>query len=117
RKLGFCSSEALLERASRGDVIIRGWGASHVLKSVPYAMHVRVCAPIERRVEHMLKRMETLDSAHWLQQIEASDRHHSGVLERMYGTNGWQDRGHYHVVFDTSRSSVEECTERIVDMA
>ena len=54
RRLGLCTSEELLELAMEGNVLVRGWGANYVLKSVPHAMHVRVQAAIEHRVENML---------------------------------------------------------------
>ncbi len=47
KSLSLFTAEDVFDLASRGNVLIRGWGAAHLLHSVPHILSVRVCAPME----------------------------------------------------------------------
>ena len=44
QKLSRFTAEEILELAQKGNVIIRGWGATGVLRHIPHVLRVRVCA-------------------------------------------------------------------------
>ena len=114
RRLGLGTQQEILELAKQGNVLIRGWGANFALAGVPGVTRVRVCAPMKQRVENMMKRMESLDSAHWLREIEENDKLHRAAIERIYGVENELDAANYDLVLDTSIQTVEECTAEIV---
>ena len=39
------TAQEILALAVKGNVLIRGWGATYLLRSVPHVICVRVCAP------------------------------------------------------------------------
>jgi cytidylate kinase len=92
--------------------VIRGWGAVHLLKSVPHVIRVRVCAPLETRIERMMQRLATDNRETVLAEIELSEEAHTAITRRHFGVN-WRDPEHYDVVLSTERLSVEECVEEV----
>jgi cytidylate kinase len=114
RRLGLGTQQEILEFAQGGNVLIRGWGANFALAGVPGVARVRVCAPMSQRVENMMKRMESVDAAHWQREIEESDKLHAAAISRIYGVENWLDSANYDLVLDTSISTVEQCTDAIV---
>ena len=59
----FTADEIMGIAAQRGGAVIRGWGATHLLRQVPHAMCVRVCAPFETRKRRMMERVDSDDEA------------------------------------------------------
>jgi cytidylate kinase len=114
RHLGLGTVQEILELAREGNVLIRGWGANFALVGVPGVVRVRVCAPMRQRVENMMKRMESLDYAHWQKEVEESDRLHATAIARIYGVENRLDAANYDLVLDTSLMTVEQCTHEIV---
>jgi hypothetical protein len=114
RKLGLGTVQEILELAKQGNVLIRGWGANFALVGVPGVCRVRICAPMKQRVENMMKRMESFDSAHWQREIEESDRLHAAAIQKIYGVENWLDPSNYDLVLDTGLMTVEQCTDEIV---
>src|SRR5262245_21447142 len=59
----FTADEIIGIAASGGGAVIRGWGATHLLREVPHAVCVRVCAPFEVRKRRMMERLSCADEA------------------------------------------------------
>ena len=114
RRLGLGTQQEILELAKQGNVLIRGWGANFALVGVPGVCRVRVCAPMEQRVQNMMKRMDSVDASHWQGEIEESDKLHATSIARIYGVENWLDPTNYDLVLDTSLQTVEECADEIV---
>ncbi len=92
--------------------VIRGWGAVHLLKDVPHVIRVRVCAPLETRVERMMQRLNTDDRANVENEIQMSEEAHTAITKRHFGVN-WRDPELYDLVLSTERMSVDECVDEI----
>src|SRR5690348_7730860 len=72
--------------ASRGGgAVIRGWGATHLLRGVPHVIRVRVCAPFEVRERRMRERLGADDGARIAEEIRASDEAHGAIMRRNFG--------------------------------
>lgn len=106
----------ILELAARGNVVIRGWGATALLQSIPHVLTVRTCAPLEYRVQVLMERIGMEHAAAARQEIQHSDACHSGVVHRLFGAD-WRDPDHYAITFNTARVPVEKCVGQIVDLA
>ena len=67
------TSEEILELAVKGNVLIRGWGATYLLRSVPHAVCVRICAPMADREQVLMLRLGIHDRATARREIERND--------------------------------------------
>jgi cytidylate kinase len=94
----------LLERAQQGGVVLMGRGGNFLLKDIPHACRVRITAPLEARIERIMKR-EGVDraTARWL--CEKTDRERAGFLQAIYG-KAWDDPAEYDQVFQVADQSV-----------
>ena len=57
-------TEELLEVAERGNVILRGWGATAVLRPVPHVVCVRITRPFEKRVAWLQEHLRSDSARH-----------------------------------------------------
>lgn len=112
---GYMTPDEVLTLASRGNVVIRGWGSARLLHAIPHIICVRVCAPIEDRIAEMKKRLGVdEDVAH--REILRSDAAHAGAFERFFGAD-WRDPLNYDLVLNTAHLSPEACADIIVEAA
>lgn len=114
-KGGYLTPEEVLEIALEGDVLVRGWGATKLLESVPNVLAVRVCAPMAFRVEQMRQRLG-IDERTARREIERSDAAHSRTFLRFFGTD-WGDPSHYDLVLNTAHLTPERCADILYDAA
>jgi cytidylate kinase len=95
--------------------VIRGWGATHLLRPVPHVVAVRVCAPFEMRVKRMMERLNTDDRDFVVNEIRLSEEAHGAITRRHFGLN-WQDSENYDLVLNTERLTIDECAEEVVSL-
>ena len=62
-EIAIFTAEEVFDLAVKGNVLIRGWGATLLLRPVAHIPCVRVCAPMEVRVSALMKRLDTDDEA------------------------------------------------------
>lgn len=106
----------ILELAVKGNVLIRGWGATYLLKSVPHVASIRICAPLDYRKKVLMQRLKIEDEASAGREIARNDAAHNGTMQRLFGID-WQDPSHYALVLNTDRIPVEDCVDCIVQLA
>jgi cytidylate kinase len=123
----------LIDLALQDNVIIRGWGAAQLFNKTRDIACVRVCAPMEFRVEEMLNRLNSaateasapinkipefvrsslyVSSDAARREIEQNDAEHARFVTRTFATD-WREPIHYDLVLNTGRISVEECILQI----
>jgi cytidylate kinase len=95
--------------------VLRGWGAVHLLADIPHVLRVRVCAPMELRVERMMERLGTMDRDTVQRELEFSDEAHTAIARRHFRVN-WRDAEHYDIVLSTARLSPDECADEVERM-
>ena len=110
------SAEQVYEHALEDDVLIRGWGATSLLKDVPGIPCVRVCAPMENRIRWLMERLGTDDADLARGEIERSDAAHGSRIRHNFGID-WHDPLQYHLVLNTGRMSVDACVAEVVHLA
>lgn len=98
--------------AREGNAIIVGRGGAVVASGLPNCFHVRLEAPREHRVESIRERLG-VDRAQAAALVAEHDRKRERFLERFLHCS-LADTRHYHVVFNTSRSTVERIAQSIV---
>jgi cytidylate kinase len=101
-----------LAQADKGAVL-RGWGATHLLRAVPHAVCVRICAPFELRKTRMMKRLGTEDADKVAMEVRDNDEAHAAIIRRHFNFN-FADAEHYDLVLNTERLSVAECVDQIL---
>lgn len=112
---GYLTPSEVLHLALSGNVLIRGWGAARLLRSVPHILTVRVCAPIERRVEEMCRRLG-VDARTARREIDRSDAGHAHAFLRFFSAD-WRRPTNYGMVLNTGHLSIESCADILVDAA
>jgi len=110
------SADEIVAKALAGrGAVIRGWGATHLLRDIPHVVTVRVCAPLETRRKRMCERLNTGDVAQIAEEIHRNDEAHTAIVKRHYGLQ-WTDPEHYDLVLNTERVSVEECVDEVLSI-
>ena len=110
--LAVYSAEEVLETAARGDVVLRGWGATCLLRSVPHVVCVRVTRPLKQRVEWLMKNLDTDDAESAESEIRRSAQAHAARMHEQFGVT-WGDPLLYDLVLNTERLSVDSCVQQI----
>ncbi|HSC62850.1 MAG TPA: cytidylate kinase family protein [Caldimonas sp.] len=109
-------TEELFEVAERGNVVLRGWGATAVLRPVPHVVCVRITRPFEKRVAWLQEQLGSDEAAHAEEEIRRSDRAHAARMHAQFGVT-WGDPLLYDLVLNTDRVSVESCAEQIAALS
>lgn len=106
----------ILELAMNGNVIIRGWGAAQLLKSIPHVSCVRVCAPMNARIAEMKRRMGIDDNDVVRREIERSDSAHERLVKARFNLD-WRDPTGYDLSINTDRVPIELCADHVCRLA
>ncbi len=112
--LSIFSADEILSLALQGrGAVIRGWGATHLLREVPHAVCVRVCSPFELRRQRMLERLNTSDADKVGEEIRINDEAHAAIMRRHFDVH-WSDSEHYDLSLNTQRVGVQECIDEVL---
>jgi cytidylate kinase len=109
------TAEDVLEAAARGNVVIRGWGATQLLRPVPHIPCIRVMRPFEKRVEWLMKELDTDDRELAEKEIRRSDHANATRMHDQFGVH-WGDPVLFDLVLNTDRLSVDTCVQLIKDL-
>lgn len=112
QKFSRYTAQEILEFAQEGNIIIRGWGATALLRDVPNVLRIRVCAPIAFRERVMMDRLGLKDSAVVRREIERSDAAHSRIMQGGFGLD-WTSPLLYHLVLNTESVPVATCVRAV----
>lgn len=111
-RVAIYSAEEVYELANRGNVVLRGWGATCLLRSVPHVVTVRITRSFNKRVEWLMNHLETDDRDFAESEIRRSDHAHAARMHQQFGIT-WGDPVLYDMVLNTDRLSVHSCVEQI----
>jgi len=109
------TAEEVLDAAARGNVVIRGWGATQLLRAVPHIPCVRIMRPLEQRVEWLMKQLGTDDRDLARSEIQRSDQANAARMHDQFGVH-WGDPVLFDMVLNTERLSVDSCVEQIKNL-
>lgn len=105
---------AIFEFAGKGNCVILGRGGQAVLGDIPGVLHVRVVAPMEKRIERVMKRFEC-DERHAVKIIHHNDHERAGFHKFFFDRN-WEDFNLYDLVINTGSFSAETAANLIRDV-
>jgi cytidylate kinase len=112
RSVALYTAEELFALADRGNVVLRGWGATCLLRPVPHVVCVRVTRSFKKRVEWLMGHLGTDDVEFAEAELRRSDQAHASRMNDQFGVT-WGDPVLYDLVLNTDRLSVESCVEQI----
>lgn len=106
--------EVVLNLANQGNAIIIGRGSQCILQNYPNAIHIRIVADIDFRVEHLRKYhyMEPSGDMSIKGVIKKVDDSREKYLQVHFGKD-WDDPTLYHVVINRSKLSLQSA-EKII---
>lgn len=110
--LSLYTTEEILEVAMKGNVLIRGWGATYVLRTVPHALCVRICASKVNRARVLMERIGLENQELAMKEIERNDAAHYRTMNGLFNVD-WQDPLLYDMVLSTDRLSISACSSII----
>lgn len=112
--LSIYAAEEIVNLVLQGNgAVIRGWGATQLLRDVPHVVCVRVCAPFEIRKQRMMARLGTDDADKVAEEIHDNDEAHAAIIRRHFSVD-CNDPEQYDLVLNTERVSVSECVEQVL---
>jgi cytidylate kinase len=100
------SQSIILKYALKDNVIIVGRGGNFLLREVPFALNVRIVAPLEQRLEAIMKRDNLSRGAAELF-VKKVDKEMSRAVQHIYGRN-IDDPSAYDLFFDVGVLPVQE---------
>lgn len=113
-RLRILTADEILSMAeSDNAVILRGWGATSLLKDVPHAVRICVSASRRTRVRRMMERLEVDDEAKVARIVAQNDESAQAVMRRHFHIDT-RDINEYDMGFNTDRVSVAQCVDEIV---
>jgi cytidylate kinase len=113
RTISIFTAGEVLELAVKGDVLIRGWGATQILRPVPHIACVRVCSPMGVRVKRLMERLESDDEDLARREIEMDDAARASRIAEHFSVV-WGDPTLYDLTINTERMPVATCVDQIV---
>jgi cytidylate kinase len=113
KTISIFTAEEVYDRAVKGDVLIRGWGGTLLLKDVPHIPRVRVCAPFELRVKRLMERLETDDEELARREIQVDDAARASRMGEAFDVK-WGDPTLYDLTLNTGRVPIAQCVEQVL---
>lgn len=114
RGFGAMIQKIILDHAVRDNVVVMGRGGGFLLRGTPHALSVRVVAPMDAKLERIMKR-DAVDQAmaRWLQ--EKVDRERAGFIRALYGKQ-IDDPSQFDITFDTGKMTPESIAAELIDL-
>ena len=106
--LAIYTAEELFELAAAGNVVLRGWGATMLLRPVQHAVRVRITRSRANRIAWLMENLDIKDEDAAAAEIRRSDDAHAHRMNEQFGVR-WGDPRLYDLVLNTDRVSVESC--------
>ena len=115
-RVALYTAEEVFAQAVRGNVILRGWGATCLLRPVRHVVRVRVTRPLEQRVAWLMEHLGTDNREAAESEVRRSDTAHASRMNTQFGVT-WGDPLLYDLVLNTERVSIASCVEQILHLA
>ncbi|MEW5921452.1 MAG: cytidylate kinase family protein [Bacillota bacterium] len=107
--------EFFYDLAIRENLVILGRGGQLLFRDFPPALHVKIFAPLQSRLERVC-RLYNLNEAAAARLISEQDRDREAYLRQVFGCD-WLDPGLYHLIINTGITGPEEAAVLIVTAA
>lgn len=109
---GLYTAEEIFDAATDGNVLIRGWGGHYLLRDISHVIRLRVCAPMDFRINVLMERLAISDRRRARKAIESSDATHARVMHALFNVD-CRDPLLYHLVVNSEEVAVADAVELI----
>jgi cytidylate kinase len=116
KTISIFTAEEVYDLAVKGNVLIRGWGATMLLGAVSHVPRIRVCAPMALRIQRLMERLETDDEDLARREIEIDDAARAARIGEHFNVT-WGDPTLYDLTINTERMPVATAVDQIVALA
>jgi cytidylate kinase len=116
QRVAVYTAQEVFALAGRGNVVLRGWGATCLLRPVRHVVRVRVTRSFKARVGWLMDKLETDDESFAEAEVRRSDDAHAARMHTQFGATGG-DPLLYDLVLNTDRVSIESCVAQIQQLA
>ncbi|HEX2546749.1 MAG TPA: cytidylate kinase family protein [Ramlibacter sp.] len=116
QQVALFTAEEVFAQAVRGNTVLRGWGATCLLRPVRHVVRVRVTRSFDRRVAWVMENLGTEDRDTAESEVRRSDAAHAARMNAQFGVT-WGDPLLYDMVLNTDRISVDACAEQILTLS
>lgn len=110
------TAEEVFSLARAGNIVLRGWGATLLLRPVPHVVCVRITRPFEQRVDWLMENLGTTDREAAQAEVRRSDDAHANRMRSQFGVT-WGDPLLHDLVINTERVSVDSAARQILALA
>jgi cytidylate kinase len=115
-QIALFTAEEMFAQAVRGNVVLRGWGATVLLRPVRHVVRVRVTRPFEQRLAWLMDHLGTPNREAAETELRRSDHAHASRMHALFGVT-WGDPLLYDLVLNTEHVSVDSCVEQILHLS
>jgi cytidylate kinase len=115
KTISIFTAEEVYDLAQKGNVLIRGWGATLLLRQVPHIACVRVTAPTEVRVKRLMERLQTDDESLARHEIEVDDAARAARMGEHFNVK-WGEASLYDLTLNTERVPIADCVDAVVNL-
>ena len=116
QQVALFTAEEVFAQAERGNVVLRGWGATVLLRPVRHVVRVRVTRPFEQRLGWLMDHLGTTNREAAETELRRSDQAHASRMHALFGVT-WGDPLLYDLVLNTEHVSVDSCVEQILALS
>ena len=115
KTISIFTAEEVLDRAVKGNVLIRGWGATLWLRPVSHIAGIQVCTPMPLRIKRLMARLDTDDEMLATKEIQADDAVRAARMEEHFGVH-WGNPTLYDLTLNTERLPIGDCVDTVLKM-
>jgi len=116
KTISIFTAEEVYDLAVKGNILIRGWGGTLLLRDVPHIPRIRVCAPMPVRIKRLMERLETDDEGLARREIAADDAARASRMGEHFNVR-WGDPTLYDLTLNTERIPIAQCVEQVLALA
>ena len=106
------TTEELLDVAKRRNVLIRGWGATYVMREITHVTCVRICAPVTMRARNVMERVGIADLEVAKKEVRRNDAAYARRMQHLFHVD-YRDPMFYDMVLNTEKLSVDACIDMV----
>ncbi|HUR90242.1 MAG TPA: cytidylate kinase family protein [Ramlibacter sp.] len=115
-RVAIYTAEEVFTLAQRGNAVLRGWGATVLLRAVPHIVTVRITRPFAQRVDWLMDHLGITDHEAAEAEVRRSDEAHAHRMHSQFGVT-WGDPLLYDIVINMERLSVDSAVAQILALA
>ena len=116
KTISIFTAEEIFDLAVKGNVLIRGWGATMWLRPVAHIPGVKICSPMALRVKRLMARLETDDEDLARKEIRIDDAARAARMSEHFNVE-WGDPSLYDLTLNSERIPVASCVDMVVALS